>query len=151
MFRQWLFRPNVETPAQAFRSLQIVLSEWRQRLSFGPIPGQILGLSLSTTGTAPIATTFQVVPPFPECRLIAVSHRCIGGTMTIDILDDAGTMLQASLSSSSTAAMVKGRSAILNKQLRGTITLEVESVDSGSPTELQVVVWLQQMAAIDLS
>jgi hypothetical protein len=71
--------------------------------------------------------------------------------MTIDILDDAGTMLQASLSSSSTAAMVKGRSAILNKQLRGTITLEVESVDSGSPTELQVVVWLQQMAAIDLS
>lgn len=146
---------RVNSPDDAVRilnRLQPALQIMSRSVDYGPVPGAYFpftfGVDDSTalgTGTAQDGQLSLV-----EFRPIALAVWVDTGEITLDVNADGTSILTTPLATSSSSGSITSRPdfAVEKVGRSAKLTLDIDSIDSGTPTKLRVSLWVSQMGDI---
>lgn len=146
---------RVNSPEDAVRilnRLQPALQVLSRTVNYGPVHGAYFPFAFGVDHATALGTgTAQDgIPSIVEFRPIALAVWVDTGEVTIDINADGSSILTAPLATSSSVATLTDRVDFdAEKVDRGvTLSLDIDSIDSGTPTKLRVSLWVSQMGDI---
>jgi len=147
-----IYTGKVKSPEDAVRilnRLQPSLQLLARAVDFGPVPGQYFPFSF-TERVGAHATALDGQLSLVEFRPIALTLWVDAGEVTIDINADGSSILTAPLATSSSTGKLasKGDFSVDKVDRDALLTLDIDSIDSGTPTKLRAVLWASQIGDI---
>lgn len=150
-------RDSLETLRSALQEASTQVETWAQAahatLRNGPIPGAYFSFDLTAADSAGLSTgagvAGQVCPV--SFRPVFVSVFALGGQVRVDLNDDGGSILSGTISTSGGTGHVDkgGDFSTVNIERLSTLTLDIDTILSGTPTLVIATLWGKRAGQIE--
>ena len=135
------------------RMLEDILNRWADDLESGPIPGAYVMVTFSYTEAGGLTTGIKENVPISfdaVVRAVYAYANPVTDTLTIDINNGSTSILTTPLSLTDSATLNASSDFANNGVISPPgLNLEIDSIDSGTPVHVRVVVMLQNVTRVE--